>query len=86
MLETVHCFDKVGFDHLIFTKTDETNTFGPLLAILVKTGKSLAYITNGQKVPDDFRKASFQFFNARLFPQANAKESVFSDIPDADLF
>lgn len=86
MLETVHCFDKVGFEHLIFTKTDETNTFGPLLAILVKTGKSLAYITNGQKVPDDFRKASFQFFNGRLFPQTGPKEGIFSDMPDSDLF
>lgn len=68
MLETVHCFGKVGFDHLIFTKVDETNTVGPLLAILFTTGKSLAYITNGQKVPEDFREADFKFFNTRIFP------------------
>lgn len=86
MLETVHCFDKVGFEHLIFTKTDETNTFGPLLAILVKTGKSLAYITNGQKVPDDFRKADFHFFNSRLFPKAVVDESKPSGEFDSNLF
>lgn len=67
MLETVNCFDRIGFEHLIFTKLDETNTVGPLLAVLIKTGKSLAYITNGQAVPDDFRKADFKFFNSRLF-------------------
>ena len=70
MIDTIRCFGRVGFEHLIFTKIDETNTFGPLLAVLFKTGKSLAYITNGQKVPEDFRKASFDFFNSRLFPDA----------------
>lgn len=70
MLDAISCFGRVGFDHLIFTKVDETNTIGPLLAILFKTGKSLAYITNGQKVPEDFRKADFDFFNSRLFPDA----------------
>ena len=71
MIDTIRCFGRVGFEHLIFTKIDETNTFGPLLAVLFKTGKSLAYITNGQKVPEDFRKANFDFFNSRLFPEAN---------------
>jgi flagellar biosynthesis protein FlhF len=69
MLETVSCFDRIGFEHLIFTKIDETNTFGPLLALLIETGKSLAYITNGQKVPEDFCKANFNFFNSKLFPE-----------------
>ncbi|PKL50784.1 MAG: hypothetical protein CVV42_01915 [Candidatus Riflebacteria bacterium HGW-Riflebacteria-2] len=71
MIDTIRCFGRVGFDHLIFTKIDETNTIGPLLALLFKTGKSLAYITNGQKVPEDFRKANFEFFNTRLFPDAD---------------
>jgi len=71
MIDTIRCFGRVGFDHLIFTKIDETNTIGPLLAVLFKTGKSLAYITNGQKVPEDFRKANFDFFNSRLFPDAD---------------
>ncbi len=67
MLDTIRNFGKVGFEHLIFTKVDETNSIGPLLAVLFKTGKSLAYITNGQRVPDDFRPAGFDFFNDRLF-------------------
>lgn len=67
MLDTIKCFGRVGFEHIIFTKVDETNTIGPLLAVLFKTGKSLAYITNGQKVPDDFRPAGFDFFTNRLF-------------------
>lgn len=67
MLDAARCFSKVGFDHLIFTKIDETNTVGPLLGLLYKTGKSLAFITNGQKVPEDFRRANFDFFNSRIY-------------------
>lgn len=67
MLDAARCFGKVGFEHLIFTKVDETNTIGPLLGLLYKTGKSLAFVTNGQKVPEDFRRASFDFFNSRIY-------------------
>ncbi|MFZ5949881.1 MAG: AAA family ATPase, partial [Candidatus Rifleibacteriota bacterium] len=84
MLETVQCFDRVGFEHLIFTKTDETNTIGPLLALMVKARKSLAYITNGQNVPEDFRKADFTFFDKRLFPVISQPVKVDHDIVDLD--
>ncbi len=68
MVENVSRFGKVGFDHLIFTKVDETNSVGPLLALLLETSASLAYITHGQSVPDDFRGADLDFFLQRLFP------------------
>jgi flagellar biosynthesis protein FlhF len=67
MLETVKCFKMTGFDHLIFSKVDETNTCGPLLALLHKTNYSLAYITNGQSVPDDFKPADAEFFRTQIF-------------------
>ena len=67
MLETVKCFKMTDFDHLIFSKVDETNTCGPLLALLHKTNYSLAYITTGQSVPDDFKPASAEFFNSQIF-------------------
>jgi flagellar biosynthesis protein FlhF len=71
MVETVKKFGHLNYDHLIFTKVDETNTIGPLLGLLYNSGKSLAYITNGQNVPDDFQKANFDFFNSRLFPRTS---------------
>jgi flagellar biosynthesis protein FlhF len=40
-------------DHLIFTKLDETATLGPILNQLVRSGKSLSYYTDGQRVPED---------------------------------
>lgn len=38
---------------IIFTKLDETTTFGNLLNLKLQTGAPLSYITCGQNVPDD---------------------------------
>lgn len=38
---------------LIFTKLDETTTYGNLLNIKIYAGADLSYTTNGQNVPDD---------------------------------
>jgi flagellar biosynthesis protein FlhF len=42
---------------LLFTKLDETSTFGILLNIAYVTKKPIAYITTGQSVPDDIEIA-----------------------------
>lgn len=70
LLENIDCFGDVGFDHLIFTKVDETSSVGPLLGLLARTPYPLAYITHGQNVPDDFQAAHPDFFASHLFPAA----------------
>ncbi|MFH1574217.1 MAG: flagellar biosynthesis protein FlhF, partial [Acidobacteriota bacterium] len=40
-------------DHLLFTKLDETSTFGPLFNELVRTQKPLSYLADGPRVPED---------------------------------
>ncbi len=40
---------------LIFTKLDETSTYGNLLNLKLHTGADLSYVTYGQSVPDDIR-------------------------------
>ena len=72
MLENVRRFGDVGFDHLIFTKVDETNSVGPLLGLLFETSASLAYVTHGQRVPDDFCSADPIFFLNRIFNKDSA--------------
>ncbi|MBD3184796.1 flagellar biosynthesis protein FlhF, partial [Candidatus Poribacteria bacterium] len=42
---------------IIFTKIDETSTFGSLLNVGTKAGKPISYFTNGQNVPDDIDTA-----------------------------
>lgn len=46
-------FSMVDIDKLIFTKFDETLCYGQLLNVFNKINKPVAYITNGQSVPDD---------------------------------
>ena len=42
---------------LIFTKLDETDSFGPILNESVRTGKPLSFFGNGQRIPEDLETA-----------------------------
>lgn len=44
--------------HLILTKLDESYSTGSLLDLIVKTSLPVAYLTNGQNVPDDIDAAT----------------------------
>ncbi|MCU1804466.1 flagellar biosynthesis protein FlhF [Cytobacillus firmus] len=50
-------FSIIDIDKLIFTKADETSTYGAMYNIINKYKKGAAYITNGQDVPDDILMA-----------------------------
>jgi flagellar biosynthesis protein FlhF len=43
---------------MIFTKLDETSSFGPVLNEAVRTGKSLSFFTTGQRIPEDLEAAT----------------------------
>ena len=45
-------------DHMIFTKTDETASVGLILNLLYEKDIRLAFLTNGQSVPDDIVPAT----------------------------
>jgi flagellar biosynthesis protein FlhF len=53
MEEIIKQFSLISIDKIIFTKADETSTFGSMYNILSHEQKGAAYITNGQDVPDD---------------------------------
>lgn len=46
-------FQNLEVKELIFTKLDETTQYGSILAVAEAMDKGIAYITNGQDVPDD---------------------------------
>ena len=50
---------------LIFTKLDETTTFGPILNRIQETGLAVSYLATGQKVPDDLEQAK-QFLEQKM--------------------
>ncbi len=58
MEEIYQQFSLITIDKMIFSKADETSTFGSLFNMIYKKEKAVAYITNGQNVPDDFITAT----------------------------
>ncbi len=57
MLESIQRFAAARVDRLIFSKLDETDSFGTLLNVAYRTGIPLSYLTTGQKVPEDLEPA-----------------------------
>ncbi|GBF11619.1 MAG: flagellar biosynthesis protein FlhF [Tepidibacillus sp.] len=53
MVSILGQFNKVKIDKLLFTKYDETLTYGAILNIIFSFPYKISYITNGQNVPDD---------------------------------
>ncbi|HTP85636.1 MAG TPA: hypothetical protein VMJ34_01760 [Bryobacteraceae bacterium] len=43
---------------LIFTRLDETRTFGPLLNEIVRTGRPASFLSGGPRVPEDIEPAT----------------------------
>ena len=54
---TVREYLRVGCTKLIFTKLDETDTFGSILNMVVTHGLPAAYLTDGQVIPDCINEA-----------------------------
>ncbi|KNZ70867.1 flagellar biosynthetic protein FlhF [Thermincola ferriacetica] len=57
MLEIINSYSDIPLTKLVFTKLDETSTYGAILNIINKTQKHLSYVTVGQNVPDDIEIA-----------------------------
>lgn len=58
MVEIFNQFSSLKIDKLIFTKVDETSKYGTMLNLISKYKTGVAYLTNGQNVPDDIIEAS----------------------------
>ncbi|QSF42922.1 flagellar biosynthesis protein FlhF [Paenibacillus tianjinensis] len=54
----VEHFGRYQLDKVIFTKLDETGSYGPLFNVLNDFPLKLSYMTNGQNVPDDLLMAT----------------------------
>ncbi|MBQ4144975.1 MAG: hypothetical protein IJD43_16025 [Thermoguttaceae bacterium] len=55
--KAVQSFESLGTTSLILTKLDEALGLGNLYPLLQETTLPVSYLTNGQKVPDDFETA-----------------------------
>ncbi len=53
----VDAFGLLRPQHLLFTKLDETGSYGPILSEAARTGKPLSFFTHGQRIPEDLEAA-----------------------------
>lgn len=60
LLEIVDSYQEIAKYKLIFTKLDETTSYGNLLNVRLYSGAELSYMTTGQNVPDDIEEFNSQ--------------------------
>lgn len=53
-----HCFKMAGLAGCIMTKVDEALTLGEILGFALETSLPVAWVTDGQKIPQDLHPAS----------------------------
>jgi len=54
-------FSLLPIDTLVFTKLDETKTYGNIFSLLLETKKPVSYFSIGQEVPDDIMEANAEY-------------------------
>lgn len=65
--KTIRGFTDLGIDSLIFSKIDESWTFGEIFNLNQKWNIPLSYFTTGQEFPNDIEKASRERVVERIF-------------------
>jgi len=61
LYEIYNSYSSLHIHNLIFTKLDETISYGNLISFAHKTKKSICYISVGQNVPDDLHEANSNY-------------------------
>lgn len=51
-------YEPIGYESVIITKADETKQLGNVISVLYEKHKSISYITDGQQVPHNIRRAT----------------------------
>ncbi len=51
-------YEPLGYDSVIITKCDESKVYGNIISVLWERQKTISYITDGQRVPRNIRKAN----------------------------
>jgi flagellar biosynthesis protein FlhF len=54
----VDAFQILRPDHLLFTKLDETSSYGPIFNEAARTSKPLSFFCTGQRIPEDLEVAT----------------------------
>ncbi len=69
-------FEPLNPSRLVFTKLDETSTYGPILSTLVRVKKPMSYLGTGQEVPQDLELATSRRVADLILPPTPASSLV----------
>jgi flagellar biosynthesis protein FlhF len=58
LTRVVDSFEVLRPQRLLFTKLDETGSYGPILNEAVRTSKPLSFFATGQRIPEDLEAVS----------------------------
>ncbi len=58
MLEIADKFRPLAYNHVIFTKLDETSTYGSLMNLVTRCNVGISYVCYGQNVPGEIQAAT----------------------------
>jgi len=61
LLDIYKNFSILPIDTFVFTKLDETKTYGNIFSLLLETKKPVSYFSIGQEVPDDLMEAGADY-------------------------
>ena len=70
-------YEVFGPRKLLFTRLDETETFGPILSQSVRMGKPISYLSRGQRIPEDLEPATREVILDMVLKAAPALPSRF---------
>ena len=83
LLNTLRCLNTLDVQHLIFTKLDESGTYGNLINVLIRHPLPLSFVTNGREVPDAIETGSMHKIVEHLLGSfKNRKALLNSGTPD----
>jgi len=77
-------FEPFDYKSVILTKMDETDHFGNLISALAEKKKSVSFITDGQAVPVDIKRASVVHFLINLEGFKVDREKIEKRFPSGD--
>lgn len=72
LAEIAQRYEALKPTRMIFTKLDETSTYGPLLGTLVRVKRPLSYLATGQEVPEALEMATSRRVADLILPNAGA--------------
>ncbi len=75
----VNTFEKVGLQGCIISKIDETTSLGEVLSVVLAHNLPIAYISDGQQVPEDLHPARAHDLLARCIAMAEKQNTPLSD-------